>query len=89
LFKKDNSVELITYNFEGKVMEIQEAPSAAANLKIYGNKILVYNNSTIYLLHGNKADKIFETSEDIYDIFMEGNNIYILFKNNITKGQIK
>ena len=89
LFKKDNSVELITYNFEGKIMEIQEAPSAAANLKIYGNKILVYNNSTIYLLHGNKADKIFETSEDIYDIFMEGNNIYILFKNNITKGQIK
>ena len=89
LFKKDDSVELISYNFEGKVMEIQEAPSTVTNLKIFENKILAYNNNTIYLLHSNKSDKIFEDSENIHDIYMEGNNIYILFKNKITKGRIK
>lgn len=89
LFKKNNSVELISYNFEGKVVEIQEAPSVVTKLKIFDNKILVYNNSTIYLLHSNKVDKIFEDSENIGDISMEGNIIYILFKNKIIKGQIK
>jgi hypothetical protein len=89
LFEKDSSVELISYNFEGKVIEIQEVPSAITKLKIFDNKMLVYNNNTIYLLHSNKADKIFEDSENIYDISMEGSNIYILFKNKIIKGQIK
>jgi|LAHS01.1.fsa_nt_gb hypothetical protein len=89
LLEKDNSDELISYNFEGKVIEIQEAPSAVTDLKIFVNKILVYNNNEIYLLHSNKADKIFEDNENIYDISIEGNTIYILFKNKIIKGQIK
>ena len=32
---------------------------------------------------------IFEDDENISDISIEGNTIYILFKNKIIKGQIK
>lgn len=89
LFEKDNSAELISYNFEGKVLEIQGAPSEVTGLKIFDNKVLVYNNKSIYLLHSNKADKIYESSDNIQDFAIEGNSIYILFKNMIIKGQIK
>lgn len=89
LFEKGESTELISYNFEGKVIEVQTAPAEAERLKIVDNKVLVYNSNSIYLLHGNKADKIFEDFESIDDILIEGNNIYILFKNKIATGQIK
>ena len=89
LFEKGQITELITYNFEGKVMEIQTAPSDAKKLKIVDNKALVYNNNAIYLLHNNKADKIFEETEIFEEILIDGNNIYILFKNKIITGQIK
>ncbi|MDD4439206.1 MAG: DUF5711 family protein, partial [Tissierellia bacterium] len=89
LFEKDDSAELLSYNFEGKVMEIQAVPYEAHRLKIVHNKTFVYNNNTIYLLHSNKIDKIFEDSESFEDFLIEGNNIYILFKNKIISGQIK
>lgn len=89
LFEKDKSAELISYNFEGKVMEIQEAPPLVTDLIMVDNKALVHNNNTVFLLHSNKADKVFEDSENFKDILVDGNNIYILFKNKIIKGQIK
>ncbi|HOW22898.1 MAG TPA: DUF5711 family protein [Sedimentibacter sp.] len=89
LFEKDRQNELITYNFEGKVMEIQPVPSETKKLKIVDNKILVHNDNIIYLLHNNKADKIFEDTERLEDLLLDGNNIYILFKNKIIRGQIK
>ena len=89
LFEKDNSTELISYNFEGKVMEIQAAPSSVTNLRIVDKQTLVFNNNNIYLIHSNKADKIFEDSESFKDILIEGNSINILFKNKIITGQIK
>lgn len=89
LFEKDSSTELISYNFEGKVMEILNGPKGLSRIKVFDNKVLLYNNSTIYLKHGNKIDKIFEDSEDFKDILIEGNTISILFKNKIIKGQIK
>ena len=89
LFEKDQAAELLSYNFEGKVMEIQAAPAGSKKLKIVENKTLVYDDNTIYLLHGNKIDKLFEESERFEDFLIEGNNIYILFKNKIISGQIK
>lgn len=89
LFEKDNSTELISYNFEGKVMDIQAGPAAVTDLRIFDNKMLVYNNNSIYLIHSNKTDKIFEDVETFEDILIEGNSINILFKNKIIKGQIK
>jgi hypothetical protein len=53
------------------------------------NKVFVYNNNSIYLLHNNKSDKIFEETDRFEDIRVDGNNIYILFKNKLIKGQIK
>lgn len=70
-------------------MEIQTSPFGAQSLKIVDNKTFVYNDNTIYLLHGNKIDKIFEETEWFEDFLIEGNNIYILFKNKIMTGQIK
>jgi ribosomal protein L24E len=89
LFEKGELAELITYNFEGKVMEIQAAPSESKRLKIVDNKAFVYNDNAIYLLHNNKIDKIFDGTERFEEILIEGNNIYILFKNKIITGQIK
>jgi len=89
LFEKDQAAELLSYNFEGKVMEIKTAPAGSKKLKIADNKTLTYNNNTIYLLHGNKTDKLFEDTESFEDFMIEGNNIYILFKNKIIEGQIK
>lgn len=89
LFEKGESTELISYNFEGKVIEIQAAPFGVHKLKIVDNKILVYNNNSIYLLHSNKSDKIFEEFESFEHFLIEGNTIYILFKNKIMSGQIK
>jgi hypothetical protein len=89
LFEKDRQNELITYNFEGKVMEIQPAPPEAKRLITADNKVFVYNNNSIYLLHNNKSDKIFEETDRFEDIRVDGNNIYILFKNKLIKGQIK
>ena len=89
LFDKGSSNEFISYNFEGRVMEIQEAPSTAKNLIVYDNKVLVHNNSSIFLLHSNKSDKIFGSSDNFKDILIDGNNIYLLYKSKIIKGQIK
>ena len=89
LFEKDDSAELLSYNFEGKVMEIQAAPLEAHRLKIVHNKTFVYNNNSIYLLHSNKIDKIFDDTERFEDFLIEGNNIYVLFKNKIITGQIE
>ncbi len=89
LFEKDKSAELISYNFDGKVIEILEAPKEVTDLKIVEGKIFVYNKNKIFLLHSNKADKIFEDKENFEEILIEGNSIHILYKNKILKGQIK
>ena len=89
LYEKDQAAELLSYNFNGRVMEIQTAPAGSKKLKLVENKAFVYNDNSIYLLHGNKSDKLFENSEKFEDFLIEGNNIYILFKNKIITGQIK
>jgi len=89
LYDNKNNVELISYNFEGKIMEIQELPPNVTSLKVFDNRVLTYNNNSIYLLHSKKADKIFEDTVSFNDFKIEGNNIYILFKEKLIKGQIK
>ncbi|WP_313339320.1 DUF5711 family protein [Sedimentibacter sp.] len=90
LLEKDGYNELITYNFEGKVLEINKIPSGAQSLKIYGNKIFAYSNNSIYLLHNNKVDKIYGDTESIIaDFIVEGRDINILFKNKLVRGVIK
>ncbi|HHZ02428.1 MAG TPA: hypothetical protein GX396_05755 [Tissierellia bacterium] len=89
LVKKDKDVEYISYNFEGKVMEIQAAPHNVSKLKIYEDKVFAYGNNSIYILHNNKSDKIFEDMENFKDFIFEGSTVYILFKDKLYKGQIK
>lgn len=89
LFDKDGSNELISYNFQGKILEIQDLPLEITDLHIFDNKALVYNDRTIYLVHGNKADMIFQSQDSFKEILIRGDNIYILFKDKIIKGQIK
>jgi len=90
LFEQDNNTELISYNFEGKVMEIQNAPSNINSLKIYNNKVFVYNENNIFLIHGSKIDKIYEDTESsIADFVLDGNFMRILSKDKLVQGQIK
>ncbi len=89
LFEKNKASELVSYSFEGRIMEIQELPFVSKQLKITDSYTLVYDNNSIYLLHSNKSDKIFEGSERFGEITIDRNNIYILFKNKIITGQIK
>lgn len=90
LYFKDKFSELITYNFEGKVTEVIEVPESVNKLKVYENRVFVYNENSIYLMHGTKIDKIYEDTESkIADFTVRGNDIHILSKDKLIKGQIK
>ncbi len=90
LFKRDSYNELITYNFEGKVLGINKVPVNAQAIKIFENKIFVNNENTIYLLHNNKTDKIYEETGNIFsDFIVDGKDVYILSKDKLVKGQVK
>ncbi len=90
LYEHDDNTELIAYNFEGKVVEIKTAPAGMKNLEVTDNKILVSNDSAIFVIHGSKADKIFEDTQDrIEDYVLEGSTIRILFKDKLVSGLIK
>ncbi len=90
LYKKSDGCELISYSFEGKVKELMETPGSAQKLRVYGNKVFVYNENRIYLIHGTKTDKVYENNENkIVDFISSGNDIFILFKDKLIKGQIK
>lgn len=90
LFKKDGATELISYSFEGKVTEVSKTPENAQKLKVYADKVFVYNENSINLMHGTKTDKIYEDAESsISEFRLEGSNISILSKDKLVKGQIK
>lgn len=90
LFNKDGNTEIIAYNFEGKVVQINNAPSGAEKLKVYQDRIFVYNGNNIYLMHGSKLDKIYEDLENnISDFTVNGNDIRILSNEKLILGQIK
>lgn len=90
LYEKDGSAELITYDFEGKVKEIKKLPSNVTKLKVYEDKVFVYNKISIYLVHGAKTDKIFEDTEgNIADFTAKGSDIRILSNDKLIIGRIK
>lgn len=90
LYEHDDNTELIAYNFEGKVVEIKNAPLGMKNVEVIDNKILVSNDSSIFVIHGSKADKIFEDNQGIIEDYqLDGNTIRILFKDKLVSGQIK
>jgi len=65
-------------------------PAGIKKLKIYEDRVFVYNENSIYLVHGLKTDKIYEDTEgNISDFIVEGNDIHILSKDKLVKGQIK
>jgi outer membrane protein assembly factor BamB len=89
-YEHDDKTELITYSFEGRVMEVKNAPVNMKNLEVVENKILVSNDNAIYIIHGSKLDKIFEDTKDrIEDYVLEGSAIRILFKDKLVSGLIK
>lgn len=90
LYEKEESTEIISYDFEGKIKEVIEGPKEAKKLRVYGDKIFVYNESGIYLVNGPKTDKIYEDTENsISDFTSEGSYIRILSKDKLVSGQIK
>lgn len=90
LSKQDADTELISYNFEGKVTGVNKAPGNIQKLKVYEDRVFVYNENSIYLIHGLKTDKIYEDTEgNIADFIVEGNDIRILSKDKLVNGQIK
>lgn len=90
LYDKDGESELISYNFEGKVVGVIKSPGSVQKLKVYENSVFVYNENNIYLMHGTKVDKIYEDTENsIVDFTAKGNDIYILSKQKLIKGKIK
>lgn len=90
LYDHDDSTELITYNFEGKIKEIINTPAGMKNVEVIDNKIIVSNENAIFLIHGSKLDKIFEVNQDsIKDYVLEGSTIKILFKDKLVSGIIK
>lgn len=90
LYNKDGASELITYNFEGKVTEVNKTPSDIKKLKVYEDNVFVYNENSIYLIHGTKTDKIYEDTESIIsDFTVKDKDIHILSKEKLIKGQIK
>lgn len=90
LYDQGDKLELLVYNFEGKVKEIYKLPESAEKFAILDNKIYVYNSNSISLLHDNNVDKLIEESNSqIIDFNVENNKIYILFKDKLIQGQIK
>jgi len=91
LYEQDLKLELLGYNFEGKVKEIYKMPESTEKFDIINNKIFIYNDYSINLLHDNKIDKLIEdNNSQIIDFYVENNNkIYILSKDKLVRGQIK
>lgn len=90
LYNQDEKLELLGYNFEGKVKEIHKLPENTEKFDILNNKIFIYNENSISLMHDNNADKLIEeNNSQIIDFSVENNNIYILLKDKLIHGQIK
>lgn len=91
LYEQDFKLELLGYNFEGKVKEIYKLPESTKRFNVISNKIFIYNDDSISLLHDNKIDKLIEDNNlQIIDFHVENNNkIYILTKDKLIQGQIK
>ncbi len=90
IYKKGTDTELISYNYEGKVTGVSKIPEGVDKLKVYEDKVFVYNKNIIFLIHGLKTDKIYEDTEgNISDFTVKGSDIYILSEDKLVKGQIK
>lgn len=89
-YNNDGAGELMTYNFEGKVLAVNKVKANVQKLKICDNKVFVYNENSIYLIHGTRVDKLYENAENtISDFIVEDNEIRILSKDGLTTGKLK
>lgn len=89
LFDNNHRTELLSYSFEGKVKELYKVPNNTKKIKVCDNKVFVYNDNSILMLHDSRYDILYELNEgEIIDFNIESNNIYILLKDKLIKGQI-
>ena len=87
--EKNEKVEFLSYNYEGKVKKICKAPNDVNKIKVFSNKIYLYSENIIYMLHDDKFDKLYDVNnEQIVDFYIENNNLFILLKDKLIKGQI-
>jgi hypothetical protein len=90
LYEQDEKIELFGYNFEGKVKEIYKLPKSIEKFKIYDDKIYVYNNNSVSLLHDNIVDKLYETlNSELLDFKVVNTNLYVMLKNKLVFGKVK
>ncbi|MDD4780000.1 MAG: DUF5711 family protein [Tissierellia bacterium] len=90
LFKKNDKFEIVCYNYNGKVSSINKVPLNVEKIGIFNNRIFVYNEKTIYLLHNDNCYKLIDVNEGlILDFYVDNKNIHILTKDKLIKGQIR
>lgn len=86
---QNDGKELISYDFESKINELNKTPIYFKGFKVIDNRIYLYDDNIIYLLEDNNFHELFEIrSEKIIDFQVKNNNIYILFANKLIKGII-
>ncbi|WP_326911322.1 DUF5711 family protein [Sedimentibacter sp. MB31-C6] len=90
LYEQDEKLEMISYNFEGKVMELYSISENVYNIKLFDSKIFGYDNHKVYLFHDSKTDKLYENMDgNIINLKVDNNYIYIILNDEIIKGKIK
>lgn len=90
LYEQDEKLEMISYNFEGKVMELYSISENVDNIKLFDSKIFGYDNHKVYLFHNSKTDKLYENMDgNIINLKVDNNYIYIILNDEIIKGKIK
>jgi len=90
LYEEDEKSELLGYNFEGKVKEINKLPKSIDKFAVFNNKIFIYNNNSISLLSDGIINKLFdENNLKIVDFNVKNDDIYILLEDKLISGKIK
>lgn len=90
LYEQEEKLEMISYNFEGKVMELYSISENIDTIKLIDSKIFGYDNNKVYLFHDSKIDKLYENMDgSIINLKVDNNNIYIMLNDEIIKGKIK
>ncbi len=90
LYEQDEKMELLAYNFEGKVKEIYKLPKSTKSFKILDGKIFICNNNSISILQDGNVNKLFDADNSlIVDFNVKNNETYILLDDKLIIGKIK
>lgn len=87
LVQNDKHTELIQV-YDGKINKRIKIPNELDTFKLVEDKIYVFNNKTITIINNGKVDLLWNSKEEIKDFNIINHNMYILFSNKLTNGEI-